>query len=247
MGTDDSHDRTGRRPTHEELRHLRATGPRLKDAPELVEGLREYKRLQTRERLGWAAAQLALRHGLDNVRVPDIAEAAGVSPRTFNNYFGSREEAITALHADRARRVALALLYRPADEPFAEAMAEAIVEEYTHGCEPDRAGMQQMRMIMSSESLRGHMVAGFAEAEVRLAEAIAKRLGLDIATDMLPQIVAAAVHGAVRVATKYWLREAIDTSYTALLREAVRTAAALAEQPRNPSPPGPSLPENANP
>jgi len=30
------------------------------------------------------------------VRVDDIAESAGVSPRTYNNYFSSREQAIVA-------------------------------------------------------------------------------------------------------------------------------------------------------
>jgi AcrR family transcriptional regulator len=57
-------------------------------------GMRERKKLATREALSAAALRLALEHGPQNVRVDDIAEAAGVSPRTYNNYFSSREEAI---------------------------------------------------------------------------------------------------------------------------------------------------------
>jgi AcrR family transcriptional regulator len=45
-------------------------------------GLREEKKQATRVALREAALRLALKHGPDNVRVDDIAEAAGVSPRT---------------------------------------------------------------------------------------------------------------------------------------------------------------------
>src|SRR6266545_806054 len=69
--------------------------------------LRERKKQATREALRAAALRLALERGPENVRVDDIAEAAGVSPRTYNNYFSSREQAIVAaVTAERASRVA---------------------------------------------------------------------------------------------------------------------------------------------
>src|ERR1700712_4520395 len=72
--------------------------------------LRERKKRATREALQGAALRLALEHGPDNVRVEDIAQAAGVSSRTYNNYFSSREQAIVAaIAADRAAQVAAAV------------------------------------------------------------------------------------------------------------------------------------------
>jgi AcrR family transcriptional regulator len=62
-----------------------------------------------REAISVAALRLAVEQGpagLKLVRVSDIASAAGVAPRTYNNYFSSREEAICAFHADQARRLA---------------------------------------------------------------------------------------------------------------------------------------------
>ncbi|HEY5017289.1 MAG TPA: helix-turn-helix domain-containing protein, partial [Streptosporangiaceae bacterium] len=59
-------------------------------------GLRERKKLATRQALGAAAMRLAIERGLENVLVEDIAAAADVSPRTFNNYFASKYEAICA-------------------------------------------------------------------------------------------------------------------------------------------------------
>ena len=48
---------------------------------------RERQREETRRDLAIMALELASARGLANVRVPDIAAAAGVSTRTFNNYF----------------------------------------------------------------------------------------------------------------------------------------------------------------
>ena len=57
-------------------------------------GLRERKRAQTRRRLEEAAIGLALRDGLDKVTIDAISERADVSPRTFFNYFDSKDDAI---------------------------------------------------------------------------------------------------------------------------------------------------------
>ncbi|MEV6641490.1 helix-turn-helix domain-containing protein [Amycolatopsis sp. NPDC051371] len=90
------------------------------DAPEPRPRLRERKKLATREALSVAALRLALERGPGNVRVDDIADAAGVSPRTYNNYFSSREQAIVAaMTAERVLRIAAALRARPATEPLA--------------------------------------------------------------------------------------------------------------------------------
>src|ERR687885_962938 len=96
-----------------------------------MDSLRERKKTATREALSAAALRLALEHGPENVRVDEIAEAAGVSPRTYNNYFSSREQAIVAaITAERALRLAAALRARPTAEPLAEAVVEAVVELY---------------------------------------------------------------------------------------------------------------------
>src|SRR5450755_813395 len=101
----------------------RAAGPGLRDQGR--PGLRERKKQQTREALSWAALRLAVERGLANVLVEDIAAEAGVSPRTYNNYFSSKAEAITWRHLDRARRTADLLRARPADEPLWESITNA--------------------------------------------------------------------------------------------------------------------------
>lgn len=61
-------------------------------------GLREQKRIATKRALQHALLQLALERGFDNVTVEEVAQAAQVSPRTFFNYFASKEEALATPH-----------------------------------------------------------------------------------------------------------------------------------------------------
>ncbi|MBG9344242.1 TetR/AcrR family transcriptional regulator [Corynebacterium diphtheriae] len=56
--------------------------------------LRETKKIATKKALAHATASLVVEAGLDAATVSAIALRAGVSQRTFHNYFNSREEAL---------------------------------------------------------------------------------------------------------------------------------------------------------
>lgn len=60
-------------------------------------GLRDRKRIETRARLEDAAVTLVLRDGLDATTVEAISALADVSPRTFFNYFDSKDAAVLGL------------------------------------------------------------------------------------------------------------------------------------------------------
>ncbi|MGA4950986.1 TetR/AcrR family transcriptional regulator [Streptomyces lydicamycinicus] len=173
-------------------------------------GLRERKKQVTREALREAALRLALERGPDNVRVDDIAEAAGVSPRTYNNYFSSREEAIVAaISAERESRVAAAVAALPAGARLADGVIDAIVEQYTARGEP---GRDTLLLITTSPALRNAFLNATAAIERPLADAINDRL--DETDPYTARVLAASVAAAVHVALERWLQPA-TTSPTA--------------------------------
>ncbi|WP_439674037.1 TetR/AcrR family transcriptional regulator [Embleya sp. MST-111070] len=169
-------------------------------------GLRERKKQATREALREAALRLAVERGPDQVRVEDIAEAAGVSPRTYNNYFASREQAIvSAITADRETRVAAAVAARPAGVRLADAITEAVVEQYTNTGEREH---QALLLITTRTALRDAFLDSTAGIEPPLAAVIAARLGDAGAPTARARVLAAGVAAAVRIAVEGWLQPA---------------------------------------
>src|SRR5690349_19223185 len=117
-------------------------------------GLRERKKQQTREALSWAALRLSVERGFGNVLVEDIAAEAGVSPRTFNNYFSSKAEAIVWRQLDRYRRIADLLRARPPEEPLWEAVTGAVITTFDHGdALPDPRWTSGVRLILGEPEL----------------------------------------------------------------------------------------------
>ncbi|MFI5932152.1 TetR/AcrR family transcriptional regulator [Actinoplanes sp. NPDC051494] len=164
--------------------------------------LRERKKRATREALQAAALRLALERGPGNVRVEDIAEAAGVSPRTYNNYFSSREQAIVAaVTADRAAHVVATVVARPARVGLGDAVIDAVVGLYADADEHPHGAML---MIASSPDLRARYADTVTSIEEPLADAIVGRCpGAD---PMTAEVLAAAVGAAAKVALRQWLR-----------------------------------------
>ena len=60
-------------------------------------GLRERKRRQTRKDLEAVTLELVVRDGLEKTTIEAISEKANVSPRTFFNYFDSKEDALLGM------------------------------------------------------------------------------------------------------------------------------------------------------
>jgi AcrR family transcriptional regulator len=168
------------------------------------QGLRQRKKDATHTALREAALRLALEHGPENVRVDDIAEAAGVSPRTYNNYFSSREQAIVAaVTAERDGRVAAAVAARPVGVPLADAVVEAIVEQYT---DPGSHDPQVLLLLTTRAALRDAFFDAAAGMEDPLTAVIAQRIG-DPGKNVA-RVLSASVAAAVRIALERWLQPA---------------------------------------
>ena len=188
---------------------------------------RDQQKEQTRLDLALAAFELAREHGLASVRVPQIAAATGVSPRTFNNYFASKEAAIVWPTTRRASRLAANLADRPPQEPLADALAVAVASMYEQD-EVDglpSGWLHDFRALVAREpALHGEYLKATSAVEGALADAIARRIGADEG-QLEPLVLAGVVAGAERAAVLYWARHAQDSS---TLADVVRAAVGMA-------------------
>lgn len=89
---------------------------------------RELNKAATRQAITDAAVQLLRSKGLGNFTVEDIADAAGISRRTFFNYFGSTEAAIGSLTYGFLDTALQQFRLRPPGEPILESARAALME-----------------------------------------------------------------------------------------------------------------------
>ncbi len=191
-------------------------------------GLRERKKRATRAALAEAAVRLAVEHGAENVTVEAISQAAGVSPRTFFNYFDSHDDAFVMLDAEVGARVRRAVLDAPEDHPPLVAVRDALAAELVdveqrHEVWELRAQVLQRSPHLLARSLGAHMAD-----EEGLALAVAQRMGNAprdaepqgaasqgaeprdaaprdaAALELYPRLLAAMSATAVRVAVQHW-------------------------------------------
>ena len=187
---------------------------------------RDLQKEQTRLDLALAAFELAQAEGLTNVRVPQIAEAVGVSTRTFNNYFPSKEAAIVWPTTLRGARLAHELAERPAGERLADALVDVVAGLYRPAGQeglPD-GWLDGFRALVAAEpALHGEFLKAQAAGERALAEVIATRTGAADG-DLEPLLLAGVVIAAERAAVLHWRQAKPSTP----LVEVVRTALAMA-------------------
>ena len=88
---------------------------------------REHHRIATRGAIATSAIELLRLHGVGRFTVDDIAARAGVSRRTFFNYFPSREAALMVTVDDVLDRAVTVFVARPSDEPLIRSMREALI------------------------------------------------------------------------------------------------------------------------
>jgi AcrR family transcriptional regulator len=195
-------------------------------------GLRERKKLATRQALSSAALRLAVEHGLENVTIEEITAEANVALRTFRNYFASKYEAVAAIGADRARRIGMSLLERPPGEPLWDALIHAVLQHYEgtdQAFSPEL--MTAIGRVLQTPAMRGEYLKVNFEMQNALALAIAERTGTDLETDMFPQILAGAVTAASQVAIRRWYAADPPVPLRPLLERALEQLASACSQP----------------
>ncbi|MFI1706720.1 TetR family transcriptional regulator [Streptomyces griseoruber] len=95
-----------------------------------------------------AAAGLFVAHGLKATRAEDIAQAAGIAPRTFYRYFATKEEAVAPLYAAGAQRWVEAVREAPPALPLPDALAHAVHHTLVPGRGVSAASWEWVRTLI---------------------------------------------------------------------------------------------------
>ncbi|MEU6152087.1 TetR family transcriptional regulator [Actinosynnema sp. NPDC047251] len=184
--------------------------------------------------LSRAAVTLAHERGYDHVTVEDISAAAGVSPRTFFNYFAGKEDAVVAPDPEAGDRLRRRVLEQPAALGPGAALKAALLAEIAEGL-ADEGDMWvlRMRVVQQHPVLLAKVFASGEVAERNLAAAVAERAG-QAATDLYPMVLVAAAGAACRVAFARWIDPDDGRPLELLLGEALELLFAGLATPTGP-------------
>ena len=92
-------------------------------------GLREAKKLATRQQIAGVAMRLFVTRGFDRVTVAEVAQEAGVSEKTVFNYFPSKEDLFFDEVPERLRMLADGIRDRPVEETVLHALRRMQLSE----------------------------------------------------------------------------------------------------------------------
>ena len=167
--------------------------------------LRQRRRAFTADEIERVAIEQFVARGFGDVTVDDIADAAGISPRTFFRYFPTKAHVVRAHQHRLLDRLVRALAARPANEGPVTALREALLVTARMRAE-DRDRIVLVGRLLSSTGDAVARDVGFEVDETdELVRLVARRAGLDPHTDMRPAVIVAAMVGAAQAAFRAWL------------------------------------------
>jgi AcrR family transcriptional regulator len=174
-------------------------------------GLRERKKLRTRQTILEVATRLFSEQGFAETTVIQITDEAEVAASTFFKYFPAKVDIVfspldAAIESARER-----ILDRPADEQAIDAILSWIRENLAEVEAPYAHALRDIpRIIESDDALKAEERLRLAIFEDVLAAAFARDLG-EPADGIRPRVMAViAIGGLVGVWRSWWQRHSSD-------------------------------------
>src|SRR5262249_11510390 len=164
-------------------------------------GLRERKKLRTRQLIAETARRLFIERGFDAVPVAVVAREAEVSEATVFNYFPTKEDLVYQGMEAFETELLAAVRNRPAGEPIIAAFGRFVLQPRGLLAADDEAAARQLadasKMIASSQALLAREQQIFAHYTASLAVLIADDTSAEVG-DLRPWAAAHALMGIHR-------------------------------------------------
>lgn len=196
--------------------------------PDPTLGLRERRRRQTLRDISAATVALTSEHGFDHVTVDDISARAGISRRTFFNYFSTKEDALLYPPLELPPS-AVAVFVTDTSVPVGDALVELLVA-HAEQFEEHRHSFEALLAVIDTDPRLGTVLRRrFMAFEDVIATAVAQRLGVS-PDEMVPQSLAAVSGTMLRLAATR-THHSGSADMIAELRRGFRTLETLVARP----------------
>ncbi|MEU7040159.1 TetR family transcriptional regulator [Streptomyces varsoviensis] len=193
------------------------TTPEARPEPRL--GLRERKKIQTRQAIRRAAYRLFKEQGYDATPVDQIAAAADVSPSTVFRYFPTKEDIVLTDEYDAPMRAALEA--RPPDESPMESIRHSVLATLRYAFEHEQEDMaERARLLQAVPAIRARSNESMAESGQILAQVLCERTGRP-SDDLDVAVFVGAVLGGFQAALMHWSRHDSQEDLIGLMERAV--------------------------
>ncbi|MFJ8197624.1 TetR/AcrR family transcriptional regulator [Streptomyces sp. NPDC096152] len=185
-------------------------------------GLRERKKIKTREAIRAATYALVEEQGYDATTIEQIAERAEVSPSTVFRYFPTKEDIVLTDENDRV--LLEELRARPADEPWTESVRQVLRQAVGLGVGTDPGPARlRTRLMVEVPAVRARMTESMSVTGRMLCAAIGERTGRD-PHGLEVRVWAMSLIGALTETSLYWaehghredLADLVDRALTVL-------------------------------
>ncbi len=150
-------------------------------------GLRESKKLQTRQQIADQAMRLFAKRGFDAVTVAEVAAAAGVSEKTVYNYFPTKEDLFFDEVPAREAALVAAITARREGESILGALRRLQTGECPRQCSPGFATFA--RIIEESTALQAKEL----EVMARFVNVLTDTLQVELSVDEQDARIAAGL------------------------------------------------------
>ena len=172
----------------------------------------------TRARVERAALDLFTLRGFENVTSDEVADAAGISRRTFFRYYATKADAVWGDFADHVARLDALLAATDPERPVLAAVCAAYVQVNDYPEDELPLLRERMQLILTEPALLAHSQLRYADVDRVVAEHVAQRTDASPGA-LVPRLVAASTRAAATTAFEVWLGDE-RASLAVRLREA---------------------------
>lgn len=179
------------------------------------DGVRERKRQETRRRITEAGVRLISSKGYEQTTLDEIAEAAGISRRSFFHHFKSKDDILLSLQGSMARTLITQLETMPPGGRPLEVMQTVMLDALRQFSGDDLIRID--RLMRASPAVQARKQASYAEEEKLLHAALVARWPGESVAAL--RLIAMFCIGTGRIATEAWSMGGYQRPLEAVVRE----------------------------